>query len=598
LGQITVHGSAGVCTGVMKTVLNRQLLTKLSKRSDERGLQTVDEVKAIPEPRVMLIDFPEAVQDRISRLGYNVISGTFGRAFRAEPGSFVWFNHDLPLLHEQDIVFIDVEEPELDESTEAPDLPTTLSPDTKLCIVPGRQSYFNPRPFIASTSSTEFVDVVSQGGIIVAFAGRKRVEKYRLCTWGGVHRRGKEADNYSWTPTTVQVKNRQGKEVTFNESDIFGHLARSIKQPVYYSAVFQHLDPKRDYQIACNSLDEAVGFARQVEDGLLIFLPRFGNFGPVIEMMLKETLVDLAPKLFPHSTRHTWLLKSEYQWPQIRHLQKRREEIQEKYKSKLAELDQQIDAEREKLSFLHAMLRATGDSLVDSLAQVLRFIGFSDVRVMDQDKRQKEEDIQIWDNDQPILIEAKGLSGCPSEGDCQQILKYVVRRQRELDRTDVGGIFIVNHQRHVPGFERDPAFTPQQIDDATDNKYALTTTGDLFQAIIKVMKGLLEYADIRTALVSQIGRVEYIPQNYCEIGEIKHYYPEPCAALIELFDGQELKVGDSVGFLSEDQRFEQTAKSLEIDREPVEAVRSGIEFGLLVDQPVDKTFRLFRIEPR
>jgi len=260
------------------------------------------------------------------------------------------------------------------------------------------------------------------------------------------------------------------------------------------------------------------------------------------------------------------------------------------------ELDQQIDAERERLSFLHAILRATGDSLVENLVQTLRFIGFEDVQIADQAGRKKQEDIQIWDNNQPILIEVKGLSGLPSEADCQQILKYIVRRQRELDRTDVKGVFIVNHQRHVPGLERDAAFTSQQINDAIHNEYALATTWDLFQAIVKVMKGLLECADIQTALASKAGQVEYIPRNYQEIGKIEHYYPEAHAVLAKLFDGEELRIGDTVGFLSEDQQFEQAVESLELDKEPVEVVRSGVEFGILVDRPVDKSFRLFRIE--
>ena len=556
----------------------------------------MSEVKTIPEPKIMLVDLPEAVQERISELGYNVISGTFGKAFRAEPREFVWYNNSLPLLHEQDIVFIDVEEPGLDEGTEAPDLPTTLSPDIMLCVVPERQSYFNPRPHIAKIFSDQFKEVVSQGGIIVAFAGRKQVEKYECYTWGRRYIGPMEADNYSWTPMSVHVRNRQGTQVAFNDNDVFGHLVRSIKQPVFYSAVFQRLGAKRDYPIARDFLDEIVGFSRRVNDGLLIFLPRFSDFGLVIEMMLKETLVDLAPRLFPYSTRHTWLLKPEYQWPKIRDLQVHREEIQEEYKNKLIELDQQIDAEREKLSFLHAILRATGDSLVENLAQTLRFIGSEDVRIMDQADRRKEEDIQIWDNDQPILIEVKGLSGSPSEADCQQILKYVLRRQRKLDRTDVKGTFIVNHQRHVPGLERDTAFTSQQIHDAIHNEYVLTTTWDLFQAIIRVLKGLLEYVDIRTALLSQTGQVEYIPRNYREIGKIKHYYPKAHAALAELFDGEELRIGDMVGFLSEDQRLEQAVESLETDKESVEVVHSGVEFGILVDQAVDKSFRLFRIE--
>jgi hypothetical protein len=511
----------------------------------------------------------------------------------------VWYNHSLPLLHEQAIVFIDVEDPKLDEDSKPPLLPKTLSPDDLVCVVPERQSYFNPRPCAADMFREEFEEVVSRGGVIVAFAGWKQVEQYGLRKWGDWwYYTSREAHNYSWAPVPVNVKNRRGTEVAFNDDDVFGHLVHSIKQPVFYFAVFRGLSAKRDYPIARNSLDEIVGFAQKVKDGHLIFLPRFGDFGPVIEMMLQETLVDLAPKLFPHSTRHTWLLKPEYQWPQIRHLQIRREDIQEEYKNKLMELDQQIDAEREKLSFLHAILtpQATGHSLVDNLAQTLRFIGFEDVRIMDQAAGTKEEDVQIWDNNQPILIETKGLTGFPSEADCQQILKYMVRRQRELDRTDLKGIFIVNHQRHVPGFERDAAFTSQQIDDAIHNEYALTTTWDLFLAIIRVMEGRLEYVDIQVDLVSQTGQVEYIPRNYREIGKIKHYYPKAHAALAELFDGEELRIGDMVGFLSEDERFEQDVESLEIDRESVEVVHSGVEFGILVDQPVDKSFRLFRIE--
>jgi hypothetical protein len=553
----------------------------------------VDEIKAIPEPRIMLIDFPRTVQDRLSQLGYNVVSGTFGRAFRAKPNDYVSYNHHLPLLHEQDIVFIDLEEPDLDEKTKPPALPDTLSPDDVLHVVPDRQSYFNPRPYIAKLYRDGFHEVVQRGGIIVAFAGWKQVEKYEKVTWAGHNAGSEEADNYSWSPVHMHIKRRQGTEVAFGDAGIFGHLARSIEQRCHYSAVFQSIDERTKFPIARNASNEVVGFGTLIGDGFVFFLPRFEDSGPVIEMMLQETLVDLAPKLFPHSSRHTWLMKPEYQWPRIRELQVCREKTQEELETRLVELGEQIDAERKTLAFLHAILRATGDSLVDNLAEVLRFIGFSDVCVMDQDRQPKEEDIQIWEDDQLVLVETKGLSGCPSESDCQQILKYIVRRQRELDRTDVEGVFIVNHQRHVPGLERDPAFTPQQISDAIHNEYALTTTWDLFQAITKVM---LEYTDIQTALVSQIGLVKYIPHNYREIGEVKHYYPQPCAALVELFEGQELKVGDMVGFLSEDQRFEQTVESLEVNREPIEVVCSGIEFGILVNQPIDKTFRLFRIE--
>ena len=37
----------------------------------------MSEGKLIPEPKIMLIDFPEAVQERIAQLGYNVIFWNF-----------------------------------------------------------------------------------------------------------------------------------------------------------------------------------------------------------------------------------------------------------------------------------------------------------------------------------------------------------------------------------------------------------------------------------------------------------------------------------------------------------------------------------------
>ena len=551
----------------------------------------------IREPRIMLIDLPESVAQRLRDLGYNVSVGTFGRPFRAKPGEFVCSNHSLSLLHEQGIIFIDLEEPSFDENTTAPALPTTLSPTDQLCVVPERQRYFNPRPYAALFSSSQFEEIVSQGGIIVAFAGRRRDETYEFYTWARVPAGGGIATNYDWWPQMGQhVANRTGTEVRFDGGDLFDHLAQTAGQDAFYTAAFLNLDKNHDYPLAHNHLGEVVSFVRVAAKGLLIFLPRFDDFGPVVEMMLRETLVDLSPALFPHSTRHTWLSKPEYQWPAVLDLQARHDELEEEYKARIADVEQQMATEKERLSFLHGILKGTGSQLVDDLAQTLRFLGFHDVRVVDADRRAREEDIQIWDRERPFLIEVKGISGCPTEADCQQVLKYIMRRRREYGRADIGGVFAVNHQRHVPGLERDPAFTQPQIDDAKHNGYALTTTWDLFRAIIATMKGLLEFTDVQTALVSQIGQVDYIPRNWRELGTVKHYYPQPMAALVALYDSETLRVGDMVAFLSDERRYDQRVESLQIDGQPVEEVDSGVEFGILVEQPVDKSFRFFKVE--
>ncbi len=551
----------------------------------------------IPEPKLLLIDFPETVNEAITSLGYNVNSGSFGTPYNAKSGSYAWLNHNLPSIHEQQIIFIDLEEPTVKDETEPPPMPKNYKSDSSVLSVPNRQSYFNPRPFVAQAVSDYFSEVIHKGGIIIAFASSEYTEKSMAYKWGEGNPIGEEeANNYSWSPIQVYVGFRRGTEITFND-DMFGNLSRSVNQPVFYSAIFEYLDEEKDYVIARNSLGEAVGFARRIQDGCIIFLPRFEDFTPVIEIMLKETLVDLAPKLFPNSTRHTWLTRPEYQWPQAKKLQSQRKEIDEEYKTRISNLDEQINAERERLEFLHSILKSTGDSLVENLALTLELIGFENVEVVDKTTQgQREEDIQILYGDQPIIMEVKGLAGNPSEADLQQLLKYIIRRHTELDRTDVKGVFITNHQRHIPGLERESAFTNQQIEDAEKSKYAITTTWDLFHAIINCMNELLEYDDIIAAITSQIGEIEYLPRHYKEIGKITHYYPEPQAVIIELFEGEELKKGDSVGFLGENQRYEQSVESLMVDEISVNEVESTVEFGLQVNKPVSKMHRFFKIE--
>lgn len=50
----------------------------------------------------------------------------------------------------------------------------------------------------------------------------------------------------------------------------------------------------------------------------------------------------------------------------------------------------------------------------------------------------------------PVLVEVKGINGMPKEADSLQVAKYLTPRMREWGRTDIRGLAIVNHQRHLP----------------------------------------------------------------------------------------------------------------------------------------------------
>ena len=66
-----------------------------------------------------------------------------------------------------------------------------------------------------------------------------------------------------------------------------------------------------------------------------------------------------------------------------------------------------------------------------------------------------------------MTIEVKGISGTSTDKDCSQIDKVVKRKMKKYDRTDVNGLYIVNHQRYLPPLSRDnPPFKDIQIKDA------------------------------------------------------------------------------------------------------------------------------------
>jgi hypothetical protein len=51
----------------------------------------------------------------------------------------------------------------------------------------------------------------------------------------------------------------------------------------------------------------------------------------------------------------------------------------------------------------------------------------------------KQEDLQILDASPTLLVEVKGLAGFPREDDTLQVVKYIPRRMKEWDGTDVAG---------------------------------------------------------------------------------------------------------------------------------------------------------------
>ncbi|MBI2592185.1 translation elongation factor-like protein [Candidatus Saccharibacteria bacterium] len=70
------------------------------------------------------------------------------------------------------------------------------------------------------------------------------------------------------------------------------------------------------------------------------------------------------------------------------------------------------------------------------------------------------------------------------------------------------------------------------------------------------------------------------------LGKVIHYYDHLGVAVVNLAKGAMLKKGDKVHFKGNKTDFSQKVGSLQVNRNDVERVKAGDDFGVKVDQPV------------
>ncbi len=543
------------------------------------------------EPRVFLIDMPPECEQVLVSLGLNVGTGTFGRPYRCD-GSEITVcgpNRYLDGLGESHIVVVDLGERYVDEAQEAPK-PPKYQPAKRSCLfTPPGQDYFNPRYWTSYYCQDEVLRVVDQAGAVVVFAGPKITERYYKGQLRGSTLQDNdeiEISNYDWLGYHLPGGNVSGDPVYLGreaQATLFEGFLSSFLGNAYYKRVFT--GHSVDTELAVNRDGECVGFIRSWKQGLLLVLPQFEDFAPVCKELFESVLPELAPHLFPHIEAESWTNNPQYQVPEVRQLYEKRSQLEEEHVRQLANSDKEIEETRASLRHLDKICTAQGDELVENLARVLGELDFDDVEICDAEDSLKAEDIRLKDGEWLALVETKGLSGVPQDADCQQVYKYVVRRQRDTARADIAGIFIVNHKRNLEPLKREAVpFTKEQIDDTRGTQTGLATTWDLRRAMFKLRKGALQEADIRWSL-RRVGLIRFLPAGFAAAGEVTHYYDEICVATIVLQEGG-LKLGDEVAFFRDEFLFRQTVESLQVDNNPVEQVIVGEEFGLKVDQPV------------
>lgn len=554
-------------------------------------------------PKILLVDLSSEVTARLTEEGYNVTAGTFGKPYKVEVSDShepVVGEAKLPNYTEREIIIIDLSLPEVLDKPEGKKV-TSDGENDWWCKC--NRGFVDPRPRYMGIVRDKFDRIYEHGGLFVIFAQPAQTQDL---IYGRIVRDlyGKhlkfeeiiEANNWSFLSSisedgiTLQADVGEEFDIPKGEDHEIFQFLRKYTKDAEYTTTLHSTDWIREKRgevwvpLLFNKFGECVGavIINEETTGKVLILPQIHDKNSAILEMLQGVLPSLSPHLFPHVEGARWVERDEYELKSVLDLKDQKIKARESYEQQVQNLDARIAGKRENLGFLHALLAETGDELVRAVVQSLEYIGFEQVINVDEENPEqaaKQEDLQILDGSPALLLEVKGLSGMPTESDTTQIVKYIPRRGKEWGKTDIRGVTIVNHQRHVPALERDDknVFTEQQMKDAEHHDVTLVTTWDLFRLIRGMMKWGWEPRAIKE-LFYRPGRVGLIPSHYELIGEVAKFWDEPGVVSIEVVD--ELSVGDRIGYVLPDRFLEEEAGSLEIDREKVEKALAGQRVGL------------------
>ena len=543
------------------------------------------------KPKIIIIDMPEFIAENIKSLGFNIVSGTFGSPFKVgmkDDFIPVPLNHSLPNISEQEVIIVDLNQPEIINNQQH----HVITPYTEWYYASCHTGEIDPRPIVMDAFKECLNRLYNSGCIFIIFSAP---DLHQSMYYGSKLGNKADIEITNWTFLNIFSylgrNDDSGKEIFYSKSgdllSIFPFLS-SIKEDSFFKVSFEPYGNLEENwtPLLWNKYDKCIGgIIHEKEKGLILILPQISNKEEVVVSLLKESLPDLRPKLFPDLVSGKWLERDEYEFESIVQLKSEIARITEKANYEIDEIDKKIAQEREQWGYLHRILIGTGTQLVKDIEHTLKLI-FDDIINIDEktpEGANVQEDLQINDKNEKILVEIKGLSGFPNESDIAQLTKYIVRRADEWNSTDVRGLFIVNHERNIPPLERrnDLVFTPEQIRDANMSKITLFTSWELYSLVKGMQRWKWDRSMIQD-LFYKNGRISGVPSFYKQVGTIANYFEEKKAVAIDIVNGKLVK-GNTIAFRTPNGYFEQKIVSLQINSKTVNEGVAGQGIGILTD---------------
>lgn len=554
------------------------------------------------KPKILLVDLPKSCGEQLRQRGFNTTEGTLGCIYKVPQSTdYAPINSsmDLPNLAEQEVVIVNLS---LTEPVAL--LKSKNSVETTRKPYMSRQTGIIDSRLISMWAQAQYFNrILAHGGIFIIFAEPRNIESV-LFSGGRVEDRLEKIDNWSFLTMTKELNfaTDHGYEMTVTDGQ--DPLRKLLRQFTDGSQITTSI--KADYPLSrdwdkliLNKFGVSVGgmVSFQPPGGVVIILPQIKDKERFITELIQNVLPSMAPQLFPHFVAQRWVTDQTYELQEVLECKKRIAALENELATKVSMINQEIDQHRETSGYLHKLLSEQSDNLAAAAKVALENLGFNQVINVDNElgTGNKQEDLQIRDGSPLIIVEVKGINGMPTEDDTTQVVKYMNRRMRDLDRTDIRGLVIINHQRQLPPLERnnDKAFTDAQILDAENQAYTLLTTWDLFRLIRGMIQWEWPPEALRTLLQAP-GRVPATPAHYTPIGVVEKRAPQQQVIGIKIEAG-ELKVGDRIGFVTPTGFIEQPIESMHFNKQPIQTGTQGQLVGVETTFDIRESTIVYRV---
>lgn len=533
-------------------------------------------------PKILLIDVGKEVATTLRTQGHNVSSGSFGAIYEIEKAGGlvpIEFDGQLPQHTEQDIVVVDLNGWNMGGRYE-PKIAEGLRQIWMSCEL----GEVDSRPLAALSVRDDFDRILDDGGIFVIFANIRRNISYMHAISRRGRLDGESILSSDWgflsALEIVKTDRNHGKEIKIVE----GEEAAPFRGYMQGGEFFCTLSLERiqiagceiaenDWlPIATNRYGDCVAAIvkpseKQGRHGWIFILPQVLDKEAVISDLLSNYLPKICPRLFPNLLESRWVHDPKYEVSSILKVQAEINAVKVAAEKEVARLSSELEQLRVEHADWYALLSGTGDDLVQAVIRTLRRFGFTEVVDVDAEAPQRSqlrEDIRIHDTSPILVVDVKGIMGHPEDAEAQQADKHTLMRMRDLKRTDLKALTIINSQRCIPPHERDlAAYRRDLIDNARQMGSGLMTTWDLC-LIWRNMDACGWTSEEVKPIFYQNGRISVLPAHYKPLGSVDRVWR---IAIRVVLTGA-VSIGDTVAITSGKGEYREiSVHSIRVDEE-------------------------------